>query len=179
MPPNDFYTNSGLFIPTTFLFNASKLAEIDIDSDEFKDTLIELYEDLNQMAIALNLKESGYYNLDEFLTSAMLFPNPNDSAALQPQWRQMFREVVNCGPLPNAGTKSVPHNIPITDTYSFVKIYGAASDQVALSYLPLPYVSTAAGAIEVNVDGTNVNITTQSDRTAYTLAYVIIEYVKQ
>lgn len=179
MPVNDFYNNSGLFIPTTFVFNARRIQEVDVNSDEFKEMLVELYNDLSDMANALNLKDSGYYNLDEFVTSAMLFPNPNASSSLQPFWRQVFRQVINCGPLPNTGASATPHNIPITDTYSFLKIYGAASNQTGLSYLPLPYVSVSGDAIEVNVDGTNVNIITQSDRTDYTLAYIIVEYVKQ
>ena len=84
--------------------------------------------------------------------------------------------------LPNAGTTSVPHGINITaDTsFTFTRIYATAS-QVNVSFLPIPYVSVAniMDNIEINVDNTNVNITTGSDRTNYTFCYVILEYIKQ
>jgi len=179
MPVNDFYNNSGLFIPTTFVFNAARIMNVDVNSDEFKEMLVELYTDLNDMANALNLKVSGYYTTDEFVTGSLLFPNPNASPALQPIWRQGFGQMIACGPLPNTGTSSTPHNIPITDTYSAIKIYGGATDPIGITFLPLPYVSVSGDSIEVNIDATNVNITTQSDRSNYTIANIYFEYVKQ
>ena len=86
--------------------------------------------------------------------------------------------VINFGALPNAGTKSVPHNIPINGSYTFTRIYGAASDTTGLNYIPLPYASpTAANNIELNLDATNVNIITGSNRSNFNITYVIVEYI--
>jgi hypothetical protein len=176
---DDFYINSGSFVPTNFIWEAlSQLPDVNVNSKDFKDLLIRLYQNINLMILALNSKDSGYYNPNEFLVGSLLFPNANASSSDSPQWRQIFRVAVNCGPLPNTATASTPHGIPFTNTYTVIKIYGAATDQTGLTYIPLPYVSTTGDAIEVNLDATNINITTQSDRTNYTLAYVIIEYVK-
>lgn len=183
---NDFFTQSGLYVPTNFIWDMQQLQEIDVTSSEFKELLVRLYQNLNVMAIALNLKDSGYYITNEFLTGSLLYPNPNVITESGPVYRQIFREVVFCGPLPNNTTVAYPHNIPIdplsgNSTYSFLKIYGAASKQTggAESFLPLPYVSVSGDAIEVNVDNTDVNITTQSNRSSYTIAYIILEYIKQ
>lgn len=178
--------NPGLFVPTTNIWDVTDLENIDINSPEFKDLLVSLYQNLNSMALALNLKDTGYYTIEEFLNSQVFFPNPTltSTGSQTPVYRQVFRTVVNFGALPNNSTKSVAHNIqivaPAANQYSFTRIYATATDPVNHLYIPIPYASTtAADIIELNVDATNVNITTHSDKTNYTLTYVVLEYIKQ
>lgn len=86
--------------------------------------------------------------------------------------------VVDFGALPNTGTKSVPHNITVTGSTIWTRYYATAT-YPGSSGIPIPYASpTLANNIEINVDATNVNITTGSDRTAYTTTYVILEYLQ-
>ncbi len=101
--------------------------------------------------------------------------------------RQVFRKVIAFGALPNAGTKSVAHGIDTLPQdlpnnyigFSFTRIYATATDPVNELYIPIPYASNvAANVIEINVDATNVNITTASNKTAYTITYVVLEYIK-
>lgn len=172
--------NTGSFIPTTQIWDPSEVYSSNL-SPELKELLVRLYQNLNLMATNVNLKDTGYYNTLEFVNGQLYFPNPanNSSTSTYPSFRQVFRTIVNFGALPNAGLKSVAHNIPINESYSFTRIYAASSDQVGLNYIPIPYASpTLVNNIELNVDATNVNITTGSNRTNFTITYVVLEYIK-
>lgn len=171
----------GLFVETTNVWEISQLQEVDIRSPEFKELLVRLYQNVNKISIALNLKDSGYYPLTEFVNSQLFFPDPTlgSSSATTPVNRPVFRLVINAGALPNTAVKQVPHNLTITNGYTFTRIYGCSSDTTAHTYLPLPYASAIAGdVIELNVDNNFVNIRTGSNRTNYNVTYVILEYIK-
>ena len=166
-----------VFLPTTYNIDVSRVYNTNVSSPEFKELLVRLYQDLNRICTTINLKDTGYYIEQELINSQLLFPNP----ATQPSsYRQIFRMTINFGALPNNTTTSVAHNIDITNTYTFTRIYGAASNTTGLMYIPLPYVSTTTtNNIQLDVISTDVVITTTADYSAYTTTYVILEYVKQ
>lgn len=166
-------TNSSL-VPLTLIWDVARLQSVDVNSKEFKELLVRLYQYINSVAIALNDKDAGFYMLSEFVTGKQFFPNPSYSSQ---QNRGAYRTVINFGALPNASTKSVPHYIPITSEVSTIEIYGSATDP-STSFIPLPY-SSATNPVELYMDATNINIITVSDMTAYTTCYVVIEYLKQ
>lgn len=172
---NDF----GLFLGTTRIFDLQQVQEATEGSEEDKQLKIALYQAVNDIINALNLKETGYYLAQEFVIGSLYFNTVNDFNNLRP----VYRMVVNFGALPAAGTKSVAHEIPtIGATFSFVKIYATASNPIALTYIPIPYSSASAIAnnLEITVDNTNVNITTGgTDYSAYTTTYVVLEYIKE
>lgn len=179
-------SNFGAFVPTTNVWDIGRIQEVDIKSPEFKELLVRLYQNVNNISLLLNIKDSGYYSLQEFINGQLFFPNPAlDSTTPQsPSYRQVFRTVVNFGPLPNATTTSIPHNIQIDTVlptnYSFTRIYGAATNPDQTSFLPLPYSSVTAGSnIEMSVTDTDVVITTDADYSAYTNVYCVLEYIKQ
>ena len=172
----------GLFVPTTNVWDVSEISDIDVQSTEFKELLVRLYQNLNTISLALNLKDTGYYSETEFVNGQAYFPDPalSSTTAANPVFRQVFRKVVNFGTLPNAGTTSVAHGISFDTTFTITRLYGAATDPVALDYIPLPYASpTDADNIELNADATNINVITGSNRTAFTVSYIIVEYLKQ
>lgn len=174
--------NYGAFIATTSLFDAGRIAQLDPKSEEFKQLLVKLYQTVNNISILLNLKDTGYYVLDEFINSQLFFPNPalSSTTAQAPTFRQVFRKVINFGQLPNTGTTVVAHGLAPTNAFTFTRIYGAASDTTGLNYIPLPYASpTPANNIELRVDNTNVIITTGSNRTNFNVTYVVLEFIKQ
>lgn len=175
------FPNMGAFVPTTNIWDPTELISVDLTSDAFREILIRLYQNLNRLSLAVNTREAALYPLQEFVTGQVFFPNPslNSSSATTPVFRPTYRKVINFGALPNAGTKSVAHNIPITSGYTFTHIYGAASDTTGNNYIPLPYASpTLVNNIELNVDATNINIITGSNRSNFTVTYVIVEYLK-
>lgn len=159
--------NIGLFIPTTNVWDT------DLDDEELQ---IRLYQNLSLMANTINLKDSGYYSQQEFVNGQAYFPDPTLSSGTPtvPVYRQVFRKVVDFGALPNAATKSVAHGISITNTFSFTRIYAAASDPIALLYFPIP-----GNGVNITVDVANVNITTTVNLSSYTKCYVVLEYIKQ
>ncbi len=171
----------GAFVPTTNIWDVGQLYQVDVTSPEFKELLVRLYQNINAIATIVNLKDTGYYTTQEFVNGQLYFPNPdlNSSTPTAATYRQVFRTTVNFGALPNAGTKSVPHNIQFTAGFSCTRIYATASDPVGLTYIPIPFADPAVSSISLSVDATNVNISTGDDKTNYTICYVVVEYIKQ
>ena len=173
----------GAFLPTTSVWDVSEIYSVDVNSEEFKELLVRLYQNLNNISLAINAKDTGAYeNENEFITGQNFFSDPSltSESTSTPIKRPVFRKVVNFGALKNAaGTTSVAHNIPVTSEYTFTRIYGVANDTTGNSYLPIPYATaTAADVIELDVDATNVNITVGKDQSAFATTYVVLEYIK-
>lgn len=171
----------GAYNPTTNIWDVSQIYSVEVNSPEFKELLVRLYQNLNLLATLVNLKDTGYYDLQEFINGQQYFPNPalSSSTGTMPTYRPVYRKVINFGTLPNTGTKSVAHGITCTTATSFTRIYATATDPVGFNYIPIPYASpTLINNIELNVDATNVNITTGSNRTAFTITYCILEYLQ-
>lgn len=89
--------------------------------------------------------------------------------------KPVYRKVINFGALPNASTKSVPHNISNLDTILDVKGTGTNGS----FWFKFPHVvqDTPTNSIEISVSTTLIYIKTGSDRSAYS-AYIILEYTK-
>lgn len=177
MPNNEI----GAFVPTTNIWDPTEIYSTEVTSPEFKELLVRMYQNISNISTVLNLKDTGYYDTSEFVTGQKFFPKPGltSLSSTTPDFRQTYRKVVNFGALPNAGTTNVAHGITIDSNTIFTRIYGTTTDATGLSYLPLPYSSpTAANNIELSIDSTNVKIVTGSDRTAYTITYVVLEYLK-
>lgn len=171
--PN-FQNNVGLYIATTDVWEISRIQEVDVNSEEFKLLLVRLYQNVNNIAIALNMKDSALYPLTQFVNGQQYFStnpaNPNDL-------RTVFRIVVDVGALP-AGVTTVPHTLPIQMQWTFTRIYGAATDTIGGNYYPLPFASAGgANNIELRADNTNVVITNNSG-VNFQRCYVVLEWVK-
>ncbi len=184
--PEDQQVNTGSFVATTNIWDVQRIQEVDVKSEEFKELLVRLYQNINNICLALNIKDVGYYSTTEFLNGQLFFPvqTVTDLTEKSQTYRQVFRTVVDFGALPNAGSKSVAHNIAINPaeptTYSFTRIYAAASNGIAQnSFIPIPFASPVLNEnIKLEVTDTVVTITTGIDRTSYTTCYVILEYIK-
>ena len=171
--------NNGSFVPTTYIWDVAHLDEIDVNSPEFRELLVRLYQNINDIALNLNIRDTAYYDIQEFVTGQQIAADPAMAAsATDPgQFRAASRKMIVMGTLPNTGTISIAHNITIDANTIFTRIYGTANDTAANTYIPLPFASpTLANNIQVDVDATNVNITTGSNRTNYTRTYIILEW---
>jgi|SRR6185312_5291573 len=169
--------DSGLYLPSTYIYDIQNLSNIELPED-LRELLIRLYQSINDITEAINLKNTGYYVTTEFNTGQLLFNANNDFSQL----RNIYRTTINFGALPAAGTKSVAHGITgISSTYTGVKLYGVATNPATPQFIPIPYSSASAVAsnLELTLDATNVNITTGgTDYSAYTRTLVVIELVK-
>jgi hypothetical protein len=148
--------------------------ELPRDPAQFIESMTILYK---RIAQTVNTKEGGLFSQQEFMS------NQQYNIGSSSSFRTVYRKTVNFGALPAAGTKSVAHGItgitPLPTNFSFTHIYAAATDQATPSFIPIPYASPVlANNIEINADATNVNITVGSNRSNYTLCYVVLEYLK-
>jgi len=172
----------GLFVPTTNVWDPSEIEATEVTSEAFKELMVRLYQNLNVMSLALNLKVSGYFVQEEFVNGKVFFPNTTLSAttAQVPTFRQDFTKVVNFGALPNNTTKRVPHGLTINSNFTLTHFYASCTNPVGFTGLTLPYASaTPANIIEMSYDANDVIITTGSDRTAFTVTLVVFEFLKQ
>jgi hypothetical protein len=173
--------NYGAYTGTTNVWDVSQIFQVDVTSPEFKELLVRLYQNLNLMSTLLNLKDTGYYDTGQFVNGQQFFPNPSlsSSTGTMPTFRPVYRKVINFGALPNTGTKSVAHGITVTTATTFTRIYATASDTTGFNYIPIPYASPVlANNIELRIDATNVTIVTGSNRTNFTITYVIVEFLQ-
>ena len=173
--------NLGMMLPTTNVYDVGQIYTLENVDEGLKQLLVSLYQNLNNMALAVNAKDTGYYPLQEFLTGKLLFPNvnPSTTSTSTPVFREVFRMTVNFGALPNATTKQVPHYIDVNSSYSFTSISGCATRRDAFGGIPIPYSSsTANDCIECSVDDTYITIITAADYSDYELCYITIEYIK-
>jgi len=126
---------------------------------------------------SLNRKEFAQYSTTQIVNAQTWFTPGNAN-----QERYVYRKVIDFGSLPNAATKSIAHGITTNQNTVFTRIYATATDPGATtitSAIPIPYVdpSAIANCIQIDIDATNINITTAIDYTTYTNCYVVLEYI--
>lgn len=165
---------------SSFQGNPNLFADLDYifpdDEDQFR---LVLRQYLTNLASSLNYREIGTYVSELTVTGQQYLPLFGISDSSSVTYRPTFRKVIDTGALPNTGTSSVPHGISLTSDDSATRIYGGATDP-SNSLIPLPFSSpTLADNIQLDIDATNVNITTGNDKTAYTRSFVVIEIMRQ
>ncbi len=169
----DQQINTGSYVPTTNVWDVSQLYEVDVNSDEFKELLVRLYQNINNIAIVLNTKSTGYYINQEFVSGKVFFnPIANNQLTLRPG----FIKTINTGAL-GAGVTSINHDIAVTSTFHWMFISGAATNTGTLVGYPLPFAGAAGNNIEVTVTATQVVINNNSGVT-FTDSQVTLEYCK-
>jgi len=134
-----------------------------------------LVEQLRKIATQINVRENGYYFDIEQLSGASLYPDGGEL-------RDVFRKVLPVGALNDFSatpTQTIPHGITTTSDTRLFRLFGSATDPGLTSAIPLPFVSAAGNHLELSIDGTNVYIKGSSDYSAYTSAFVVVEYVQQ
>lgn len=178
-------SNYGAFIPTSNIWDVNEIYSTEVTTPAFKELLVRLYQNLNNMSLLINIKDTGYYVTDEFVNSQCYYPNPNlnSSTTTNPTLRQVYRKIIRMNPtfatLPNTGTIAIPHGLTPNSSWTFTRIYATASDTIGFNYIPIPYASpTLANNIEIRVDATNVYITTGSNRTNFNNVDIVLEYLK-
>lgn len=173
----------GAFIPTTDIYDVAQVYQIDVTSPEFKELLVRMYQNLNRMALLLNVKETGYYDTVGSLVDGNLwFPKPgltSTTVGNYPAYRQEERVVLNLPQvagvaLPATATTTMNHNITVTSSTTFTRIYGVASDQTGNNYYPLNYAGAAT--ISLFANATQVSITNNT-AINFSVCYVVLEYL--
>ncbi len=163
---SDFTGNTTNLLPQTYI--------IPDDPDE-KDLKIRQY--LNNIALATNTKDSGIYNSSETITGQQYLPTFSTQTASSATYRGVLRKVIDFGTLPSTSAKTVAHGIAFTNDQSVTKLYAAATTP-GTSWIPIPFASPTLNLnISLELDATNIIITTGTDRTPYTRCFVVIEWM--
>ncbi len=173
----DQQSNTGMFVPTTNVWTLARVNSVSVTSPDFKALIVSLYQNINNIEIVLNKKDSAIYPLTPFVTGGQWF---NKTPGRENIPRVEYRKVIDFGALGSA-TKSVAHGITWTATTRIVDIQCVATKTtVAYSALPIPYASSVdvAHNIELSLDATNVTITNGIDRSAYDACTIVIEYLQ-
>ena len=66
-------TQYGAFVPTNLIWDVQQLQSVDVNSPEFKELLVRLYQNINNIALVLNIKDTGMYQLSEFVNGQLFF----------------------------------------------------------------------------------------------------------
>lgn len=172
-----------VYIPTTQIWDPVQIYNADLESPEaLRELLVRMYQQLGQMATAVNYKDTGIYTTIETINGQQYFSNPayNSSTGIQASPRNVFRKVLNFGALPNTTTKTMAHGIVCNTSTTFTRIYGCASDTTGFNYIPLPYASTtnAANCVELKVNATNVTVIAGTNRSSFNITYIVLEYLQ-
>lgn len=148
--------------------------------DAWEDAKPFIVEQFKRISNSVNFKESGFF-IDEEVLSGKAFIPVTTTGYTSQTFRQVLRKVIDFGALPNASTKNVPHNINFDSNFTLIDLYACATDPVSFVGIPIPYADTVALAnqVEIDIDATNINITTGIDRTNFTRCYVVIEYLQE
>ena len=136
-----------------------------------------LVEQLKKISNAVNIREIGWFIDEELISGKQFIPGVNNNQA----FRTVLRKVIVFGALPNAALKQVAHGIVVDANFSLVSLWAAATKPtVSYAALQIPYASpTLNKNISIDMDATNINITTAIDYSAYTTTYVVVEYLQE
>jgi hypothetical protein len=171
---SSFSPNPNFLLPENFI--------LPDDPEEFR---VKLRQHLNDIAIAVNNNVYGLFSSEETFTGKDFLPTFSTDRSQNATFRDVFRVVIDTGTLPNAGTSTTPHGITTTQNFSITTIYGGATDPGVSTItrgIPLPYINTTTpgDSVEVDIDATNIRITTTTGNyTSFTRSFIVIEYIKE
>lgn len=171
---SSFSGNENNFLPESYIFPEEDPAEYDVVLRQY----------LNNISSAVNTKDSGLYTDEEVITGQQFLPTYSTATSTNINYRNVFRKVIDFGTLPNASTKNVAHGITTTQDFSIIRLYATATDPAASTLqtaIPIPYVNvtTPSDGVQLDMDATNVSITTTTGNyTNYTRCFIIVEYIK-
>jgi len=131
---------------------------------------------LRRIANTLNIREIGWYLDEEVIAGQLYIPGVTAASNnyMRPMYRTVYRKVIDFGALPNAATKTVAHGIPMTSSYTITRLYGAATDPVALSAQPIPNRD-----ISLVMLASSIAVSTALNLSAYTRSFVVVEYMQE
>lgn len=147
--------------------------------DKWEDAKPFIVEQLKKISNAVNIREIGWF-LDEELLSGKAFI-PGITPAGNPQtYRSVLRKVIDFGPLPAAGTKTVPHGILFDINFTLISLTAAATNPTNfVAFSPVYAPSSDPNGVQMYMDSTSIYITVNNDRSAYTRCFVTVEYIQE
>ena len=90
--------------------------------------------------------------------------------------KPIYKKTIDCGALPNATSKSVPHGI--TGIGEIIAIDGTAYESEYTIKLPHTSQSNITYQVGITVTNTNINLASGGNLSGYTHSYVTLQYTK-
>lgn len=87
----------------------------------------------------------------------------------------VYKKTIDLGSLPNNNAKAVAHNI--SNLGFVIDVQATASDGTNRIVIPATATTGTASQVAIYIDGTNINITSGNDRSAYS-GYATLYYTK-
>jgi hypothetical protein len=169
-------TQYGAFVPTNYVWDVQQIQEVEVTSPEFKELLVRLYQNVNNIALVLNVKTTGQFPLSETVNGNLWFSDPNNTSdtPLAPAQRQELQQTYLITSVGVSAT--IAHNIIITPVTTFTDMGGMANDQVGNNYWTLDTTATAAN-ISLAISGADIVITNNTGIT-FTTVYIVLKYLQ-
>ncbi len=171
------YDENSTLLPTTQIYDPSEIMELDVNSEEFKEFIVQLNQTQQDLLVNANLKPGGFYSQTIFLSGNQWYPNPNDPSNTN---RTSLRLAIPTGALTNSGPViTIAHGIPnVNATNTWVILGGAATNNTSAPWqgIPIPYIG-AKGYVSLDVDATNIYLQCSGNFAAYTTSQVYIEFI--
>ena len=167
----------GAYVQQTPIFNFN---DNDVNSVAFQDYMTQLTQSINNMALVVNMKDTGYYDTTSYISGRFWYRVPDPNGVLPPEYRPSLRQVYPFA-LQN-GTinpvQTIPHGLTFGPQFMIVDQWGVAN-WPSNGSIKLPYLSISGTSafIEVDVNATDIVITTQSDYSDFTNCFYVLEYV--
>ncbi len=152
------------FLPTTQVFPEDDSQRLIVHTDTY-----------TQISQNVNIRQLGTYDKIEQVAGQFFFNDTTPSAK-----RLSYRQVYSIGAIAQGATSITAHGITgVNTTTTFTHIYATCVTDV-IDNRPIPYASATlvTDQIEINVDGTNINIINGATAPAITSAIVVLEYLK-
>lgn len=191
--------NAGIYrtsiIPANTLFGTGEIIYYDSTANTFYGSFIKAF--VNSLTDDWDYEENNKIDVttlsnanNKFPTSAAVYTgiireiynkntysNTEERVGTWIDGKPIYRKTVNFGNLPNNSSNVTAHGISDVDVFTKIEGIGVrlAGGGVTLSCLPIPYSGT--NFIEVYAKAVNIEISTTSDRSAYT-GYITLEYTK-
>lgn len=166
----------GSYIPSSQIWDVSQIYATEGLSPQVQELLVRMYQNLNMMAINVNLKTTGYYDTTDFVDGSLWFPNPlyNSTTTTFPAYRQELRKIIYINSLP-PGITTVNHGIMATSALSFTDLRGTANDTVGFNYYS--FCGSGAGVdISITANATQV-ILVNNTAITFNVVYVRLEWL--
>lgn len=183
--PIDEQINTGSFVPTTNVWDTAEIYELEDISEEFRNLLIRLYQNLNLMSEVLNVKDTGYYLQQQFV-NGRLYTNPSDASPLN--LLPGYRFTMDTGALA-AGVNTIPLpfqiviTTPTSTAWTAYFVQGAATNTTAATqkWVSLPFAGATGNNIEVivnNVPNPAEIVITNNSGLTFDRSRITLEFVK-
>lgn len=161
----------GDFVPTTQSYDISLIYQTSPNSPNFKEFIVELYNNYTQLALPLNRKETGLYPLQEFVTGEQLFAR--SSAGLELESRGVFKRTFFISSIGSGATVTTALDSTVTAQYQFITAYGMSTDASAGSHKPIPYIAGGGAYVRLECNNTQIIVENQSGAVLNNVVLVI------